>query len=165
MRPILLAPLSVNQSAPSDPLVILNGWLAAVGSANSVMAPEVVMRPILLLCSSVNQRAPSGPAIMPSGRQAICCGNGIFRDCAASGDAPDLVDRTFGKPERAVRPGGYTQRTTNSRPGKLDHISAGRNAPNFIAREIGKPEGAIRPLNKVICVGGRSKWKQGYNSL
>src|SRR5512142_562116 len=39
----------------------------AVGMANSVITPAVVIRPILLPSASVNQRAPSGPAVMPAG--------------------------------------------------------------------------------------------------
>jgi len=35
-RPILLAPNSVNQRAPSGPTTIVNGPLAAVGGVNSV---------------------------------------------------------------------------------------------------------------------------------
>ena len=38
------------------------GWLAAVGTGNSVTTPAVVIRPILLPLISVNQRLPSGPA-------------------------------------------------------------------------------------------------------
>jgi hypothetical protein len=46
MRPILLPPYSVNQSAPSGPAVIDCGSLLAVGTGYSVIAPAVVMRPI-----------------------------------------------------------------------------------------------------------------------
>ena len=66
---------SVNQSAPSGPVVIPCGLLSFVGGANSVkvwLAP-VVIRPILLgllACSvsdSENHTAPSGPAVIMDG--------------------------------------------------------------------------------------------------
>src|SRR5207248_3193408 len=65
--PIRLPFCSVNQRVPSRPTVIPNGWLPAVGTANSVTTPVVVTRPILLPPFSVNQRAPSLPL-------TICCG-------------------------------------------------------------------------------------------
>jgi hypothetical protein len=40
------------------------GSLSAVGTANSVMTPAVVIRPTLLAENSVNHRFPSGPAVM-----------------------------------------------------------------------------------------------------
>ena len=68
-RPILLAPSSdsVNQSAPSGPAATAAGRLAAVGIANSVMLPVIVMRPILSVACSVNHSAPSGPRAIPAG--------------------------------------------------------------------------------------------------
>src|SRR5258707_189842 len=45
-RPMWLAVNSVNHRAPSGPVVMKRGLAAAVGTANSVMAPAVVMRPI-----------------------------------------------------------------------------------------------------------------------
>ena len=42
-----------------------DGMLPAVGMANSVTMPAVVIRPILLHRFSVNQRLPSGPAVIP----------------------------------------------------------------------------------------------------
>src|SRR5438552_1738643 len=65
MRPILLLDDSVNQRAPSGPVVMSSGTLTAVGMSNSVKVPSEVIRPILL--PWVNQRAPSGPVVMPSG--------------------------------------------------------------------------------------------------
>src|SRR5437868_3190848 len=50
---------------PSGPVAMPYGPLLAVGRANSVVAPEVVIRPIVLLLSAVNQRLPSCPAAMP----------------------------------------------------------------------------------------------------
>ena len=47
MRPILLPNTSVNQSAPSGPVVMTTRKLFGVGTWNSVMAPSVVIRPIL----------------------------------------------------------------------------------------------------------------------
>jgi len=65
--PILLVVHSVNQIAPSDPLVMPHKLKTAlvVGTGNSVIAPEVEIRPILLSYGSVNQIAPSGPVAMP----------------------------------------------------------------------------------------------------
>ena len=67
--PILggFAPNSVNQSAPSGPVVISFGALNGVGVGYSVIVPSVVIRPILWPFSSVNQSAPSGPTVMPAG--------------------------------------------------------------------------------------------------
>src|SRR5262249_6464534 len=49
----------------SGPVVI--SPLLAVGIANSVTTPVIVIRPILPPAPSVNHRAPSGPVVMPSG--------------------------------------------------------------------------------------------------
>src|SRR5262249_29288755 len=80
MRPMLFPTRSVNQRAPSGPLVIPAGQRAGrppvipggslfpVGIVNSVMLPPVVMRPILSPKASVNQRAPSGPLVIPHGK-------------------------------------------------------------------------------------------------
>ena len=65
IRPIRLAPHSVNQRAPSGPEVIWVGPALAVGRVYSVISPVVVMRPILLAAFSVNQRAPSAPEAIP----------------------------------------------------------------------------------------------------
>src|SRR5262245_47220355 len=65
IRPILLVPVSVNQSAPSGPVVIATVPLLA-SKGYSVITPAVVIRPILLAVS-VNQSAPSGPAVIPEG--------------------------------------------------------------------------------------------------
>src|SRR5258708_32595645 len=67
MRPILLALVSVNHSAPSGPLAMPVGSLFGVGIENSVSTPAVVIRPIVLLTCSVNHSAPSGPAVMQQG--------------------------------------------------------------------------------------------------
>jgi len=40
------------------------GPLFAVGVANSVIPPDVVMRPIFDVPFSANHNAPSGPAVM-----------------------------------------------------------------------------------------------------
>ena len=79
MRPILLAPFSMNHSAPSGPAVMPMGELPAVGIGNSVTTPAVVMRPILLATCSVNHSAPSGPAVMPPGLLlAVGIGNSLI---------------------------------------------------------------------------------------
>ena len=65
MRPILLPPISVNQSAPSAATIPPGLLPAAV--ANSVTTPPGVTRPILLLLVSVNQTLPSGPSAMLNG--------------------------------------------------------------------------------------------------
>src|SRR6266481_2542133 len=67
-RPILLAKLSVNHSAPSGPVVMTCGVLRGVGIGNSVITPAVVMRPTLPVLNSVNHSAPSGPVVMTSGK-------------------------------------------------------------------------------------------------
>src|ERR1017187_4777629 len=66
-RPILLPFSSVNQSAPSGPVVIPTGSLFVVGIAYSLSSPAIVIRPILLPFSSANHTAPSDPAVMPEG--------------------------------------------------------------------------------------------------
>jgi hypothetical protein len=55
-------------AAAPAPAVILRGSLAAMGTANSVITPAVVMRPMLLPLRSVNQRLPSAPTVIPSGK-------------------------------------------------------------------------------------------------
>jgi hypothetical protein len=62
---MLLPVDSVNQSAPSGPVVMMLGVLFGVGITYSVIAPAVVMRPILFCDGSVNHNAPSGPATIP----------------------------------------------------------------------------------------------------
>ena len=68
-RPILFPLNSVNHSAPSGPVAINSGSLAAAGVGNSVITKPAVMRPIVLPAGplSVNHIAPSGPIAMPSG--------------------------------------------------------------------------------------------------
>src|SRR4051794_41776899 len=77
---------SVNQRAPSGPVAIPPGWLAEVGSGNSVMLPEVVTRPILLPESSVNHSAPSGPTAIVLGKaSAVGIGYSLISAEAATG--------------------------------------------------------------------------------
>src|SRR5258708_12855554 len=76
-RPILLL-RSVNQMAPSGPLVMKAEVLSDVGSGNSLIVPVGVMRPILPLWSSVNQRLPSGPAVMPNKLLRAGTGNSLI---------------------------------------------------------------------------------------
>ena len=45
-----------------------SGPAPPVGSANSVIAPDVVIRPILLAAFSQNHNAPSAADVMPIGR-------------------------------------------------------------------------------------------------
>ena len=72
IRPIRDAWLSVNHSAPSDPVVIPTGAAEDVGVGYSVIwgleaVALVGMRPILLAPHSVNHIAPSGPAVISAG--------------------------------------------------------------------------------------------------
>src|SRR5579864_3261136 len=69
-RPILLLPLSVNQSAPSGPVTRLFGTLLA-GSGNWVETLLVLMRPSWLLPEAANHSAPSGPVVMLGGRSLV----------------------------------------------------------------------------------------------
>ena len=77
IRPIWLAPLSVNQTLPSGPAAICAGLLLAVGIGNSVTTPLVVIRPILYVIAggkplfSVNQRLPSGPAAIEPAERTV----------------------------------------------------------------------------------------------
>src|SRR5206468_2776048 len=59
-RAIRFPDSSVNQSPPSGPGAIPNGWLPGVGTTTSEKRAPLVIRPIRLLDSSVNQRLPSG---------------------------------------------------------------------------------------------------------
>src|ERR1700730_5989839 len=63
IRPILLAPNSVNHSAPSGPATIPKGWLDGDGRAKDETKPAVVIRPIAFPLFLVNHRAPSGPEV------------------------------------------------------------------------------------------------------
>ena len=105
MRPILLPPDSVNQSAPSGPTVMSAAKASGVGIGYSVILPLVVMRPIRLPRISVNQSAPSGPATIVVGK-APAVGSGYGRDLAAGRDAVDAVVVAVGDPQRAVAAGG-----------------------------------------------------------
>src|SRR5689334_8448406 len=64
MRPILSAPISVNQTFPLWSTVIPCGRLPGVGIAYSVTKPAVEMRPIFPAPCSLNHRLPSGPLTM-----------------------------------------------------------------------------------------------------
>src|SRR5438067_1668014 len=82
IRPIRLADaaVSVNQRAPSGPVVIPSGVLPGEGRGNSVMAPAVVIRPMWLAASSANQRLPSGPGVISCGElAAVVVGNSSIR--------------------------------------------------------------------------------------
>src|SRR5438874_817067 len=95
MRPILLAPPSVNQRLPSGPVTTSFGPLLSVGRGISVIVPVGVMRPIWLLVHplelethSVNQRLPSGPAVMPPGELlAVGIGNSVMMPAGLGVDA------------------------------------------------------------------------------
>src|SRR5690349_10895098 len=65
MRPLVG---SVNQSAPSGPLVIELGDRPP-GKGKSVSDPDVVMRPTWP--DSVNHSAPSGPVVMLAGNRYV----------------------------------------------------------------------------------------------
>src|SRR5205085_12209638 len=72
MRPTLPPKYSVNQSAPSGPLVMCKGPLSGVGIGKSATAPLGVILPTLLLGeSSVNQRLPSGPEVIKLGEEPL----------------------------------------------------------------------------------------------
>jgi hypothetical protein len=73
--PSLFACCSVNQRLPSGPAMMPWSPAAAVGTANFVIAPAVVMRPIWLLPASVNQRLPSGPTAMSGRWPLVVTGN------------------------------------------------------------------------------------------
>jgi hypothetical protein len=90
IRPIRLAPLSVNQRLPSGPAVIPTGFVTAVvgkgDRGNSVTSPAGVIRPIRFPISSVNQRLPSGPAVIPFGLPpAVGTRNSVTTPCATAG--------------------------------------------------------------------------------
>jgi hypothetical protein len=69
MRPIWPAFCSVNQRAPSGPVVMAPGYACVVGIRNSEIDPLVVIRPIWFPSNSVNQRAPSGPLVIAQGSE------------------------------------------------------------------------------------------------
>ena len=95
MLPILLPPISVNQSfVPSD--VIPPGATPAVGTGNSVIVSvEIFNLPILLPLTSVNQRFPSGPNAIENGPAPdVGSGNSFVVAVVAAerGSAPHLGD-------------------------------------------------------------------------
>src|SRR4051794_24020952 len=73
-RPILSAPLSVNQIFLSGPATTPYGLLSVVGTGNSVTFPSGVTRPILLPDISANHTAPSGPGAIPRGQEPLVIG-------------------------------------------------------------------------------------------
>src|SRR3954453_23333597 len=66
VRPMLFVAVSVNQTAPSAPVVMLLGWLPFL-AAKPAMVPVFVIRPILLVAWSTNQTLPSFPIVMSPG--------------------------------------------------------------------------------------------------
>src|SRR5690349_12756948 len=66
VRPIVFVAVSVNQTAPSEPVVMLVGWLPFL-AAKPEMAPVLVTRPILFVAWSTNQTLPSFPIVMSPG--------------------------------------------------------------------------------------------------
>ena len=103
MRPIRLEAVSVNQSAPSGPVVISEGAAGTVGIGYSVMSPSVVMRPILSPFSSVNQRAPSGPTVIPEG-WLPAVGSGYSVSATAGAGAASAAIKPISDPKTRLRP-------------------------------------------------------------
>src|SRR5438067_6660527 len=66
VRATRLTAVSVNHTAPSEPVVIPTGWLAAV-ARKPAMAPDFVILAILLVAWSTNQTFPSFPIVMSPG--------------------------------------------------------------------------------------------------
>src|SRR2546423_9164661 len=66
VRATRLTAVSVNQTAPSEPVVIPTGWLALV-ARKPAMAPDFVIRAILLVAWSTNQTLPSFPIVISPG--------------------------------------------------------------------------------------------------
>ena len=66
VRATRLTAVSVNQTAPSEPVVIPTGWLFAV-ARKPAMPPDFVTRAILLVAWSTNQTLPSFPIVMSPG--------------------------------------------------------------------------------------------------
>ena len=131
---------SVNQSAPSDPVVMPVGRLLAANMGNSVKAPAVVMRPMLLPFNSVNQRAPSGPGD-DARRLAVGRGNGELGEDACRGNPPDLVAGRFGEPEGAVRAGGDARRLAVGRGnGELGEDARRSDAADLVSGALSEPE-------------------------
>src|SRR5437764_6482979 len=66
VRVTRLTAVSVNQTAPSEPVVIPTGWLFAVARKPAI-APALVTRATLLVAWSTNQTLPSFPIVMSPG--------------------------------------------------------------------------------------------------
>src|SRR5512143_1309164 len=103
----------------------------AVGMANSVMTPAVVIRPILLPAASVNQRAPSGPAVIPG----ICPGVGT----ANSVSTPAVVIR----PIRGLK---YALSVNHRAPSGPAVMAAGELFGVGTANAVRTPAAVIRPI-------------------
>ena len=135
IRPILLAPFSVNQRLPSGPAVMPKMPLLAVGIENSVTTPAVVIRPIWLALSSVNQRLPSGPAAIPPGLLTpVGIGNSVTTPAGVI--RADLVAIELGKPEVAVRAGRDAARTAVGGGDWELGDDAGRRDPADLVRRL-----------------------------
>ena len=106
-----LPPCSVNHSSLPGPLIISQGWLPGVGSANSVNSPKIVILPIRFAPFSVNQSAPSGPATIQTG---VLSGVGIGYSVIAPSVVmrPILLCVDLRKPKRAIRPRRYRKGKT-----------------------------------------------------
>ena len=97
---------SVNQMAPSGPVVMPVSAAPAVGTVNSSSVPSVAMRPIYRPPDSANQIAPSGPSTVSNGsavpveNSVICAGV-----VAPNGTLAILGRKQFGNDHRAGGPG------------------------------------------------------------
>ena len=101
IRPILFVAASVNHMFPSEAATIACGWLFAVGIANSVMTPAVVMAADLV-ARVFNEPEPTVGAEADAVRVAPCRRYRILGDGSARRDPADAVAPEVGEPESAV---------------------------------------------------------------
>src|SRR5205807_2229369 len=99
------------------------------GTANSVIAPEVVIRPIRNTSASVNQSAPSGPAVIPCGL--------LFAGSTNSLTTPAVVILPMRSPLISVN---------HSAPSGPAVISTGPDPAVRPPNSVTTPAGVIRPM-------------------
>src|SRR5439155_3512375 len=98
LRPI--PPSSVNQSAPSGPVVIQVTSRTVLPTGNSVMWPRLVTRPIVSFPGLAYQSAPSEPTVSPSGP----CGypQSVHAGTSNSVMSPLVVIRPIPRPDDSL---------------------------------------------------------------
>ena len=119
IRPILLPHRSVNHRFPSGPEVMSYGHDSAVGTGNSVTAPDVgTIRPMTF--SPTNHTFPSGPSTMP--RALARAGEGVRNSTIVPEGGLPSADEASGTPGE---PSGMTADAASAEPASETGFAGG----------------------------------------